>query len=88
VLEKRGISADTALRLARCFGTSAEVGAGLQADYDLLMARCQKQKEIEREVALLADASRDGSRSEPELEAALPHRHLREVGLGPPARRA
>ena len=66
MLEKRGISADTALRLARC----------------------QKQKEIEREVALLADASRDGSRSEPELDAALPHRHLREVGLGRPARRA
>ena len=54
VLEKRGISADTALRLARCFGTSAEMWAGLQADYDLRLARYQKQKEIERDVAPLA----------------------------------
>ena len=35
VLEKRGITADTALRLARYFGTSAEMWTGLQADYDL-----------------------------------------------------
>ena len=33
--EKRGVSADTALRLARYFGTSAEFWMGLQADYDL-----------------------------------------------------
>ena len=54
VLEKRGISADTALRPARYFGTSAEMWAGLQADYDLRLARHQKQKEIERDVAPLA----------------------------------
>jgi antitoxin HigA-1 len=54
VLEKRRISADTALRLARYFGTSAEMWAGLQADYDLRLARYQKQKEIERDVAPLA----------------------------------
>ena len=35
VREKRGVSADTALRLARYFGTSAEFWMGLQADYDL-----------------------------------------------------
>ena len=33
--EKRGVSADTALRLARYFGNSAEFWMGLQADYDL-----------------------------------------------------
>ena len=33
--ERRGITADTALRLARYFGTSAEFWMGLQADYDL-----------------------------------------------------
>jgi len=38
VLERRGISADTALRLARYFGTSAEMWAGLQADYYLRLA--------------------------------------------------
>ena len=36
---KRGISADTAIRLSRYFGTSAELWLGLQADYDLERAR-------------------------------------------------
>ena len=38
VRERRGISADTALRLARYFGTSAEFWMGLQGDYDLRIA--------------------------------------------------
>ena len=38
VRERRGISADTALRLARYFGTSAEFWMGLQADHDLRQA--------------------------------------------------
>lgn len=50
VLEKRGITADTALRLARCFGTTAELWTGLQADYDLRLARYEKERQIEREV--------------------------------------
>src|SRR5437016_8544411 len=50
VLEKRGITADTALRLARCFGTTAEMWTGLQADYELRLARYGKEREIEREV--------------------------------------
>ncbi len=54
VLEKRGISADTALRLARCFGTSSEMWAGLQSDYDLRLMRYQKAQAIEREVEPLA----------------------------------
>ena len=54
VLEKRGITADTALRLARFFGTSAEMWTGLQADYDLRTARYAKQKQIERDVEPLA----------------------------------
>src|SRR5438552_2740543 len=54
VLEKRGITADTALRLARFFGTSAEMWAGLQADYALRLARYQKQKQIERDVEPLS----------------------------------
>ncbi len=36
--ERRGITADTALRLARYFGASAEFWMGLQADYDLRLA--------------------------------------------------
>ena len=50
VLEKRGITADTALRLGRYFGTSAEMWAGLQSDYDLRLARYKKAQTIEREV--------------------------------------
>ena len=35
VLGNRGVTADTALRLSRAFGTSAGFWMGLQADYDL-----------------------------------------------------
>ena len=54
VLEKRGITADTALRLARYFGTRAELWTGLQADYDLRQARHEKARAIERDVEPLA----------------------------------
>ena len=36
---KRSITADTALRLGKYFGVSAEVWLGLQADYDLRIAK-------------------------------------------------
>ena len=39
VLGKRGVSADTALRLAAFFGTSEGLWLGLQADYDVEQAR-------------------------------------------------
>lgn len=39
VLGKRAITADTAIRLARHFGTSEKFWLGLQADYDLEEAR-------------------------------------------------
>jgi len=39
VLGKRAITADTALRLAKAFGTSESLWMGLQADYDLEEAR-------------------------------------------------
>jgi addiction module HigA family antidote len=54
VLEKRAITADTALRLARFFGTSAEMWTGLQADYDLRLVRYERARTIEREVQPLA----------------------------------
>lgn len=50
VLERRGITADTALRLARFFNTTAEMWTGLQADHDLRFARYEKERQIEREV--------------------------------------
>ena len=50
VRERRGVSADTALRLARYFGTSAEFWLGLQADFDLKTASKVVGKTIEREI--------------------------------------
>jgi len=47
---KRGISADTALRLARYIGTSAEFWMNLQAQYDLSLAQQKSGKSIEARV--------------------------------------
>ena len=47
---KRAVSADTALRLARYFGTSESFWMGLQADYDLEEARERLGDRLEREV--------------------------------------
>jgi len=47
---ERGVTADTALRLARCFGTSAEFWLNLQSLYDLRMAEQKARKRIDREV--------------------------------------
>jgi len=44
------ITADTALRLARYFGTSEELWMGLQAEFDLRMARRRVGAEIEADV--------------------------------------
>ena len=49
-LEKRGVSADTALRLAAYFGNSADFWLGLQMDYDLDCARIDIGSSIEKEV--------------------------------------
>lgn len=48
VLGKRGISADTAIRLAAAFGTSERFWLGLQADYDLEAARRTLGKQVQR----------------------------------------
>ncbi len=50
VLERRGISADTAMRLARFFGGDAHSWLDLQAIYDLRVAEIANAKKIEREV--------------------------------------
>lgn len=51
---KRRVTADTALRLARYFGMSAEFWLGLQMDYDLDVATEEIGDRIEREVAVMA----------------------------------
>lgn len=45
---KRGISADTALRLGRYFGTSAELWMNLQNGYELELARVQLGEVLEQ----------------------------------------
>ncbi len=47
---KRAVTADTALRLARYFGTSADVWIRLQARYDLECAEVELAGKINQEV--------------------------------------
>ena len=51
VLGRRAITTDTALRLARYFGTSPEFWLNLQARYDLDVANRTVRCKIEQEVA-------------------------------------
>lgn len=50
---QRSITADTAVRLGHCLGTSAEFWLGLQAEYDLEVARDALEDKLEREVTVL-----------------------------------
>ena len=50
VRERRGVSADTAMRLARYFGGDARSWLNLQAAYDLRVAEIENVKRIEREI--------------------------------------
>lgn len=50
VTGKTSITADTALRLARHFGTTPEVWMNLQSKYDLEIAKSKKAAEIEKKV--------------------------------------
>ena len=52
---RRSITVDTAMRLARYFGTSAEVWLGLQTRYDLEAAK-DKEALIKKEVPVLEHA--------------------------------
>ncbi len=57
VLGKRGISADTALRLARYFNMSPQFWLGLQMDYELDVATDKLAHRIDREVRPYAKAA-------------------------------
>ena len=54
VLGKRGVTADTALRLAKVFGTSEGFWLGLQADYDLEESRHTIGADLDRIERLVA----------------------------------
>ena len=50
VNKRRGITADTALRLARHFGTTADFWMNIQKDYELILTRQKSLKLIESQV--------------------------------------
>jgi addiction module HigA family antidote len=57
VLGKRAVTPDTALRLARYFGTSEKFWLGLQMDFDLEEAKRHLAETIERDVRPIAPAA-------------------------------
>jgi addiction module HigA family antidote len=57
VNEKRGLSAEMALRLARWSGMSPRFWLGLQQRYDLEVAKMRSGEEIEREVRPLVTST-------------------------------
>jgi len=61
---KRSITADTALRLSRYFGTSAEFWMGLQADYDLDVASDLLADRLAQEVKVFSAATEAQERTE------------------------
>ena len=52
----RGISADTALRLARYFGMSVEFWTGIQTHYEIEKAKMTLDDRLEKEVKIFASA--------------------------------
>jgi addiction module HigA family antidote len=57
VRERRSITPDTALRLARCFDTTAQFWLNLQSSYDLKLAEIEGGRKIAEEVRPLAKAA-------------------------------
>lgn len=57
VLERRGVSPDTALRLARYFGGDAQSWLNLQQAFDLKMAEKEALPKIVREIQPMAQAA-------------------------------
>jgi len=54
VRERRGVSVDTALRLARFFNNTPEFWLNLQTAYDLKIAKAKRASEIEQDIRPLA----------------------------------
>lgn len=62
VHERRGITPDTALRLARYFNTTAGFWLNMQTAYDLELAEEKLSRLIEREVRPVSAAAQNGAR--------------------------
>jgi addiction module HigA family antidote len=76
---KRGISADTALRLARYIGTSAQFWMNLQGQYDLSVVQQESGKSIEARVQP-ADDTVKSKRSRPEHRTLSSRRRRQAAG--------
>ncbi len=57
VRSERGISTDTALRLARYFGMTVDFWTGIQIHYDTEMTKMRLGNRLEQEVKILAPAA-------------------------------
>jgi len=57
VLEKRRVTADTALRLAKYFNMTPQFWLGLQMDYELDLVKDKKEEDISEEVKVYSEAS-------------------------------
>ena len=78
VRERRGITADTALRLARYFGTTPDFWMTMQLTYDLALATSQVAVRIEAEVTP-ASADRKVNLKPGALENPSLRKRLRET---------
>jgi addiction module HigA family antidote len=58
VLERRGITADTAVRLSRFFGTTEQFWLNLQDAYEVSRVKVERAAELERIEPLKASAAR------------------------------
>ena len=57
IRERRGVSPDTALRLARYFGTTAELWLDLQSAHDLSKVRAEREAELQRQITPIEHAA-------------------------------
>ena len=89
VLHKRGITADTALRLGRYFGTSEQFWLNLQSEYDLDVERDRLGDRLELEVveprvelnrSAASATLRSGRTGKASKSAAVPIRRRRPSG--------
>lgn len=72
VRERRGISPDSALRLARFFGTTPQYWMDLQTAYDLKVAEAQAGDQIRREIPASAQvATRTSETAAPAAERSV-----------------
>ena len=85
---RRGITADTALRLARFFGTSPDLWLGLQAEYDLRVARRAVGDSIESRIVPMKPATGGYDQPVPDRRRQVGERQMvyRAPAAGGPTR--